>query len=122
MIQLVFCLVRRTPLTHDAFLARWLDVHGPLVRTHATALGIRRYVQVHTLSPAVYARIAAARRAPVAYDGVAELWFDSLDAMHAAAATPEGRAAGRALLDDEREFIDLAASPIWIGTPHVLVG
>lgn len=122
MIQLVFCLVRRAPLTHEAFLDRWLNAHGPLVRSHAAALGIRRYVQVHTLPPATYARLAAARRAPVAYDGVAELWFDSLDAMRAAAATPEGRAAGRALLDDEREFIDLAASPIWIGTPHVLVG
>ncbi|MEI7444541.1 MAG: EthD domain-containing protein [Burkholderiales bacterium] len=122
MIQLVFCLTRLPSFTHEAFLARWHDVHGPLVRSHAAALGIRRYVQVHTLPPAAYARLAAARRAPVAYDGVAELWFDSLEAMQAAAATPEGRAAGRALLEDERAFIDLAASPIWIGTPRVLVG
>ncbi len=122
MIQLVFCLTRRVHLSREAFLARWLDVHGPLVREHAAALGIRRYVQVHTLPPATFARIAAARGGPAAYDGVAELWFDSLDAMAAAAATPEGRRAGRVLLDDEREFIELKSSPIWLGEPQVVVG
>ena len=122
MIQLVFCLTRRAGLSREAFLERWLDLHGPLVREHAPALGVRRYVQVHTLPAAAYERLAAVRGAPAAFDGVAELWFDSLEAMRAAAATPEGRAAGRALLDDEREFIDLAASPIWIGEPKVLVG
>ena len=122
MIQLVFCLTRRPHLSREAFLARWLDVHGPLVRAHAAALGIRRYVQVHTLPPAAFARIAAARGGPAAFDGVAELWFDSLEAMAAAAATPEGRRAGRLLLEDEREFIELKSSPIWLGAPHVLVG
>jgi uncharacterized protein (TIGR02118 family) len=121
MIQLVFCLNRRPGLSREAFLARWHDVHGPLVREHAAALGIRRYVQVHTLPPGDYARLAASRGGPVAFDGVAELWFDSLEAMRAAAATPEGRRAGRILLDDEREFIDLRTSPIWIGRPQVLV-
>jgi uncharacterized protein (TIGR02118 family) len=122
MIQLVFCLTRRAGLTPTEFQDRWLRVHGPLVRAHAAALGIRRYVQVHTLEPAAWSRLAEVRGAPAAYDGVAELWFDSLEAMRAAAATPEGRIAGRALLDDEREFIDLARSPIWIGRPQVLVG
>lgn len=122
MIQLVFCLVRRPHLDREAFLARWHDVHGPLVREHAAALGIRRYVQVHTLPPAAFARLAAVRGSPVAYDGVAELRFDSIDAMNAAAATPAGRHAGRVLLEDEREFIALKSSPIWLGEPRVLVG
>lgn len=121
MIQLVFCLVRRPEFTREAFLARWHDVHGPLVRSHAAALGIRRYVQVHTLPASTFAPIAAVRGAPVAYDGVAELWFDSLEAMRAAAATPEGRRAGRALLEDEREFIALEASPLWLGEPRQLI-
>lgn len=122
VIQLVFCLTRRPHLTREAFLHRWLDVHGPLVREHAAALGIRHYAQVHTLPPGAFARLAASRGGPVAYDGVAELWFESIEAMQAAAATPEGRRAGRALLEDEREFIELKSSPIWLGEPHVLVG
>jgi uncharacterized protein (TIGR02118 family) len=122
VIQLVFCLVRRPHLSREAFLSRWLDGHGPLVREHAAALAIRRYAQVHTLPPAAFSRLAASRGGPVAYDGVAELWFDSIESMQAAAATAEGRRAGRALLEDEREFIELKASPIWLGEPHVLVG
>jgi uncharacterized protein (TIGR02118 family) len=121
MIQLVFCLRRRAELTREAFLARWLDGHAPLVRTHAAALGIRRYVQVHTLETSAYAALAAVRGGPPAYDGVAELWFDSLEALRTAAADPAGRRAGRTLLEDERAFIDLAASPIWIGRPIVVV-
>jgi hypothetical protein len=31
---------------------------------------------------------------------------------------PEARAAGRAMLEDERRFIDLPRSPIWINTLH----
>lgn len=121
MIQLVFCLTRRPELTREAFQRRWLDVHAPLVQAHARALGIRRYVQVHTLDTELATRIASVRGAPHAYDGMAELWFDSLEAMRAAAATPEGRLAGRLLLEDERAFIDLSASPIWIGDPRVIV-
>ena len=122
MIRLVYCLTRRPHLSREAFLRRWREVHGPLVREHAAALGIRRYAQVHTLPPAAFAGLAASRGGPVAYDGVAELWFDSIDAMRAAAATPEGRRAGRVLLDDERAFIELKSSPIWLGEPHVVVG
>lgn len=121
MIQLVFCLTRRAEFTREAFQRRWLDVHAPLVQANARALGIRRYVQVHTLDTDMASRIAQVRGAPRAFDGVAELWFESLDAMRAAAATPEGRQAGRLLLEDERAFIDLAASPIWIGEPRVIV-
>jgi hypothetical protein len=58
---------------------------------------------------------------PEEYDGVAELWFDSLEALAAAGATPEGRAAGRRLLEDERRFIDLARSPVWVAEEHPVV-
>ena len=56
MIQLVYCLTRRPHLSREAFLRRWHEVHGPLVREHAAALGIRRYAQVHTLPPAALVR------------------------------------------------------------------
>jgi hypothetical protein len=52
---------------------------------------------------------------------VAELWFDSLDALTAAGATPEGKAAGRRLLEDERTFIDLARSPLFVAEEHPVV-
>lgn len=121
MIKLVFPLRRLPSLTREEFQRYWLDVHGPLVRSHAAVLGIRRYVQVHTLPEAVNAAVRASRGAPEAYDGVAELWYDSLEALVAAVATDEGRAASQLLLEDERTFIDHAASPIWFAEEHPIV-
>jgi uncharacterized protein (TIGR02118 family) len=122
MVKLVFCLRRRPELTRDEFQRYWLDRHGPLVRSHAETLSIRRYVQVHTLDSPANDGLAGPRGAPEPFDGVAELWFDSLDDLRAAGASPAGRAAGRELLEDERTFIDFERSPIWVAEEHEVVG
>jgi hypothetical protein len=49
------------------------------------------------------------------FDGVAELWWDDLDALVAAASSSEGSAAGQTLLEDEAKFIDLEESTLWLG-------
>ena len=121
MVKLVFCLTRLPHLSREEFQRHWRERHGPLVRESAKALGIRRYVQVHTLATPVNDALRRGRGGPEAYDGVAELWFDSLETLTAAGATPEGRAAGRRLLEDERRFIDLARSPVWIAEEHEVV-
>lgn len=122
MIKLVFSLRRKPELTREGFQHYWLETHGPLVRSHAEVLGIRRYVQVHALPENVQVLLQTSRRAPPAYDGVAELWYDDLESIGRAASTEEGRAAGLALLEDERRFIDHSQSPLWFGTEHPLVG
>jgi uncharacterized protein (TIGR02118 family) len=122
MVKLVFCLTRLPHLSRDEFQHYWRQRHGPLVRESAKALGIRRYVQVHTLDTPVNDALRRGRGGPDAYDGVAELWFDSLEALAAAGGTPEGKAAGRRLVEDERTFIDLARSPVLIAEEHPIVG
>ncbi|HEY2161214.1 MAG TPA: EthD domain-containing protein [Solirubrobacteraceae bacterium] len=122
MIKLVFTLRRRPDLTRDEFQAYWRDRHAPLVARHAEALRIRRYVQTHARSSEFAAAQSVARGGePDVYDGQAELWWDSLDDVIAAASTPAGQAAAIALLEDERRFIDLERSPLWIGEEHVVV-
>ena len=121
MIKLVFALRRRQDLSRDEFQRYWREHHAPLVRSHAGTLGIRRYVQTHTLPDDVHAALRMSRGAPEPYDGVAELWFDSLDTLGAAVATDEGQAAALALLDDERRFIDHARSPLWLAQEHPVV-
>jgi uncharacterized protein (TIGR02118 family) len=118
VIKLVFCLRRLPEISREEFQRHWREQHAPLVRAAAPALGVRRYVQVHTLTHPTNEALRRGRGGPEEYDGVAELWFDSLDALAAAGATPEGRAAGRRLLDDERRFIDLARSPVWVAEEH----
>ena len=40
----------------------------------------------------------------------------------AAGGTPEGRAAGKRLMEDERRFIDMARSPLWLAEEHEIIG
>jgi uncharacterized protein (TIGR02118 family) len=121
MIKLVFCLRRLPHLSREEFQRYWLDSHGPLVRQLAPALGLKRYVQVHTVTSAFNEAVRIHRGAPDDFDGVAELWWESVDEFARAGSTQEGREAGRRLLEDERRFIDLSHSPIWFGEEHALV-
>jgi len=121
MIRLTFCLVRLPHLTRAAFQDYWLNRHGPLVRSLAEPLRVRRYEQLHSLPSEVSAALRASRNAPPEFDGVAELWWDSFAELEASLATSEGREANRRLLADERTFIDLEKSPLWWGEVHVLI-
>ena len=122
MIKLTFCLVRRPHLTREQFQDYWRNTHAPLVASVAETLRIRRYVQLHSLPEAASAGIRQSRNAPPEFDGVAELWFDSLEALAANGARPEAQAAGALLLEDERRFIDLEKSPLWWGEEKPIVG
>jgi uncharacterized protein (TIGR02118 family) len=124
MIKLTFCLRRLPSLSREEFQRYWRETHAPLVSRHATVLRIRRYVQLHSLPEGdpVNAGLRASRGAPEDYDGVAELWWQSLDDLAAATASDAGRKASLELLEDERRFIDLAHSPLWLGHEHTIVG
>jgi uncharacterized protein (TIGR02118 family) len=83
VIKLMAALTRRDGLSVEDFRKYWLDVHGPIA---ARTPGLRRYVQSHPLLESY----GNAQPPPV--DGIAELWFDSLEAYRAARATPEWQA------------------------------
>src|ERR1017187_513184 len=108
MIKLVFTLRRREDMTREEFQRYWRERHAPLVKRHADALHIRRYVQVHARDTDHDEAVAGARGSePRFYDGVAELWWDSLEELTAAFTTEAGQAAAQELLEDEQRFIDL---------------
>ncbi|WP_428536439.1 EthD family reductase [Rhodopila sp.] len=95
MIKLLSLLTRKQGITHAEFVRHWFDVHGPLAE-HVP--GIRRYVQSH---------ITDSRSRPdipdtdVEVDGIAELWYDSLESFERASKTSEMKA----LTDDGALFI-----------------
>lgn len=122
MLTMTFCVRRLPGMTREAFQRYWRETHGPLVRRHAPALGIVRYVQVHTTEGPLQEALRASRGAPEPYDGVAELWWESAAALEAARGTPQGQQALRELLEDERRFIDHAHSPVFFGEALPFVG
>lgn len=115
MIKLTFCLKRLDNLSRQEFQDYWRDHHAPLVMAHAQALGFRKYVQSHTISDAERLPLAVNRGSEgLDYDGVAHFWWDDMVTLAAAGGTPEGQHASALLLEDERRFIDLPRSPIFL--------
>lgn len=126
MIRITFCLTKRDELSLEEFQDYWLHKHAPLVKSVADDLRIKKYVQLHTREwaendGARASRAGSLAAAPDIYDGVAELWWESLEDLRAATETEEGRQAGRLLLEDEAKFIDFSRSPLWYGEEHQII-
>ncbi len=122
MIKLVFCLRRLPHLSLEEFQRYWREVHAPLVQRHAAALRILRYVQTHTAASPLNDVLRDSRGAGAAYDGVAELWWRDEAELLAALGSEAGREASAALLEDERRFIALPGSALWLAAEHPVVG
>ena len=72
-------------------------------------------MQVHTLEDERSEAMAAARGGmEPPYDGVSELWWEDLETLEESLTTADGRHASATLLEDERQFVDLPASPLWL--------
>lgn len=121
MIKLVFCLRRLPHLTRAEFLDYWHKKHGPLAVGFSKAMGMHKYIQLHTISTPFDAALRDSRGGPEPFDGMVEAWWDSIEALQHSLAAPEAAEAWTALLEDEKRFIDVKNSPIWIGKEHIMV-
>ncbi len=88
MVKAIYLIRRKPGMSATDFHRYWREVHGAIA---ARIPGMRRYVQCHATAD------------DAEYDGAAEAWFDDMDAVQRAVASPE-YAAARA---DESRFIDL---------------
>ncbi len=118
MIKLVYVITRRADLSAEAFYDYWLNRHGPLVGAQAKALRLRKYVQSHLLDHPSNEGMRAVRGMLPPVDGITEVWWDSLEDLQAAYATPEGAASGAILAQDEAAFIDFSRSQVFLTQEH----
>jgi uncharacterized protein (TIGR02118 family) len=103
----VIAIVKRTAgMSVEAFQEHWRSAHADVVKKLP---GLRRYVQSHTLA-------SGYRKGEPAWDGIAELVFDSTDALRALAGTPENAA----VQADEARFIDRTAMATLVTDEHVI--
>jgi uncharacterized protein (TIGR02118 family) len=121
VVKLVFVIRRREDLPLEEFHRYWLEEHGPLARELLEGLGARRYVQTHTLATDLNPALAATRGTVEAFDGLAEIWWDSVEALVAASTSEEGRRAGETLMEDEARFIDFARSSLFLAEEHPIL-
>src|SRR5260370_32595057 len=81
MIKLVYCITKKPGMTDEEFFHYWEHVHGPI---GARIPGVRRFVQSHRVHVPGDVRGAD-------YDGMAELWFDDMEALLEARRSAEWR-------------------------------
>ena len=114
MIKLVMCLTRHPRLSRAEFLDYWENRHAPFFMQKAEAMGARRYVQSQTLDSPLNEGFRSSRGMLPEHDGVAEVWFDSEEALMAVMSSPEGEEIGAALHANEQNFIDHARSHAYL--------
>ncbi|MGA8866258.1 MAG: EthD domain-containing protein [Candidatus Sulfotelmatobacter sp.] len=107
MIKVVYCVTKKRECSAEEFFHYWKNIHGPI---GARIPGLRRLVQSHRVS------IPGDKYSPP-YDGVAELWFDTIEALLAARQSPEWKASS----DDEENFIDRSKVAYFVTQEHVIV-
>lgn len=120
MIKLVYCLHRRADVPPEEFYRYWLNTHGPKVKNAAEALRALRYVQSHTCKAELNQVFVASRGLAPAYDGVTEIWWNSIEDVKAAMTNPVGAEAMAMLAVDESHFIDFSQSRAFMTTEHLI--
>ena len=99
MTKVLVLIRKRSDLSTNEFRRYWRETHAPLA---AKMPGLRKYIQDHMIPDPT--------RDDLPCDGIAELWFDSAEAFHAALASPEGQATladGPNFLDGDRVHVVL---------------
>ena len=108
------CITRRPNMTREEFKDYWMNKHGPFFMNNADAMGAKKYVQSHTLDTPLNEGLRTSRGMLPEYDGVAEVWFESEEALMEGMSSLEGQKLGAALLEDEGNFIDHSKSSAFI--------
>ena len=120
MVKFVMCLTRHPDMTRKEFQAYWKEKHGPFFMSNADAMGAKKYVQSLTIDTPLNDMLRESRGMMPEYDGVAEVWFESEEALTEGMSSPEGQKLGAELLTDEKNFIDHSKSSAFIVNEHEL--
>ena len=89
MVKLIAFLKKRADITFEQFLEHWTKVHGPLAVENLP--GMKKYVQ----NPALRPRVGQ-------YDGVSEVWFDTMSDLKGAFDSPQSLK----IKEDEKVFLE----------------
>ncbi len=105
MIKLIIAINRRVELSAEEFHKHWRIDHARLVKNNSATLKyVRKYVQCHT-------RLDEYKRGEVAYDGTAELWFDTVQDKDAFFNDPEYL---KNIQPDESRFADMRRTVFFV--------
>ena len=114
MIKLSIFLTRRSDLTHSEFVTYWTEKHTPMLADLPPgAIQVHRYVQLQPTGDEIPGILTST------YDGVAELWVDS---VADAAAWFTSETYTTVIAADEENFLDRSATRFLYATENVVFG
>ena len=85
-----------------------------MVKSVAEAIGASRYVQSHITLPELNEIIITSRGLQAPYDGVTEVWWETISALEHGVSSPEGVAGQTQLIEDEARFIEFGQSRVFM--------
>lgn len=112
MIKLIVAIKRHPAMSAAEFHAYWRTHHATRVKGIAASKLIRRYVQAHTLE-------SEYNGGEPAFDGTAELWFDSLADKESFYSDPEYLAQ---VAPDEEVFADMTRTLFVVTSEEKIIG
>lgn len=121
MIRLMYCVRRLPGMSKEEFDRYWWEEHGPLVRRHAARIGMKGYVQHHTVE-APFPRVPGSPGKEEEFDGIAEIWWESVEDMSRSRQQEVPAALQNEIMEDEQRFIDHARSTAFYVDDRVVIG
>jgi len=108
MIKLVYCITKKPSLTDEEFFHYWEKIQRPDRCADSSPAPIGP--EPPPLRP-------GDKHQPV-YDGMAELWFDDVQALLTARQSPEWKASN----EDEANFMDHSKVAYFVSEEHIISG
>lgn len=114
MITLIVAARRKAGMSPEAFKEHWLERHAPLV---LSVPEFARYLKKYALYPHAEGGNAPGLGALPDYDGIGELWFESVDAMMQAFSEPKYL---EIIRPDEELFLDRDACLTFVTEERIM--
>lgn len=123
MIKISYLMRRLPGLSLEDFQAYWSEKHPQAAPADAfDVLGVKRYVQVLPQETAARDHVIGPRSGLVEpFDGMAELWVESMEALLENWSTEKAREYLEIFFKDEQNFIDWTRSTILVSKENVVI-
>jgi hypothetical protein len=120
----IFYLMRRLPhLSLEDFQSYWSEKHPQAAPEDAfSTLGVKRYIQVLPLETEARDLVIGPRTGLVEpFDGIAELWVESIEALETNWSTEKAKEYIKIFFEDEQNFIDWSRSTILVSKENIVM-
>ena len=123
MIKISYLMRRLAHLSREEFQSYWSEKHPQAAPEDAfSTLGVKRYVQVLPLETDARNLVIGPRTGLAdPFDGVAELWVESLEALERDWSTDKAKEYLEIFFKDEQNFIDWTRSTILVSKENIVM-